>query len=178
MQHEPTACIICGNLHTNRFHDHPGRYCDTCYRIKKDAKGTLTEIDKNLYLGDMVAAANFDGDRLCVYDHAPTYKGTAIHAPILKKPPNGDIDRTGAEVDIRMVMFACDIISAYRAFRRPLLVHCFGGVERSPLVIAYYAVHARWVPSLDAAYQYLKEQRPVVSDRSFWLPSDHYIIKR
>jgi protein-tyrosine phosphatase len=170
---EATKCIICTDLHTNRFHDKPHRYCDACKVIRKKSKGTITRVFDVLYVSDMVGAAKFEGVRICVHERKPTY-GTACHIPILEKPPNDDIDRTGGVVDRGKLYHICKEMDYHLANRLPLLVHCVGGVERSPLIFAYFLTTRNFQSSMENAYAYLKSIRPVVANRSFWLP-DHKI---
>jgi protein-tyrosine phosphatase len=125
----------------------------------------------NLFLSGLAAASKFDGMRLCVHECIPHYEGSFIHIPILSKRPNGPTDRTGAVVNMDQLNKAVDVIDDYMKRGEKLLVHCKGGVERSPLTLAWYLVHrANQFSTLCQAYGYLKSKRPVVSKRLIWLP--------
>lgn len=163
-------CVLCFVEHDRRWHDQPNMYCEPCTKIRNDARGTVSEIIPNLYLSDMDAASRFDGDRLCVHEHGPTYTGQHHLIAILTRRPNSLLDRSGAVASIEQVDRAADLIQSYVEQNKRLLVHCFGGVERSPLTIAWYFVKTKKFETLDQAYVFLKQKRPVVSDRQFWLP--------
>jgi hypothetical protein len=146
-------------------------YCEPCAIIKKDSVDTISQITGTLYLSGMQAAAKFAGDRLCVHEMVPTYEGQYHHIPILTTKPNSKSDRTGGVASIIQLEKACSIIDEYVSKGQPLLVHCHGGVERSPLTLAWYFVHwKRQHADFNQAYEMLKSKRPVVSERLFWLP--------
>jgi protein-tyrosine phosphatase len=118
----------------------------------------------------MKAAGEFDGYRMCVHEDGPLYKGQCYFIPILTTKPNSKWDRTGAIASIIELEKACKIIDQHVSNDEKILVHCMGGVERSPLTIAWYLVQWGQAVDLKDAYEFLKEKRPVVSDRRFWLP--------
>lgn len=145
-------------------------YCESCAIIKNDSVEVISQITNNLFLSGMVAAGKFDGHRLCVHEKIPTYEGQYYHIPILEKCPNNSIDRTGALVSMDGLNRATDLIEQYMNKNERLLVHCVGGVERSPLTLAWYFVQSKKFETLNEAYVFLRSKRPVVSDRQFWLP--------
>lgn len=51
---------------------------------------------------------------------------------------------------------------------RGVLVHCGAGVERSPLVVAMWML-VRFNLTLDEAYKWIKQERPIAEDRRAWL---------
>jgi protein-tyrosine phosphatase len=65
---------------------------------------------------------------------------------------------------------AAAIMHAHQAAQKPLIVHCFAGVERSPLAVAYYLHRFRGHATLEGAYAVLEERRPAVERRTSWLP--------
>lgn len=50
-----------------------------------------------------------------------------------------------------------------------VIVHCAGGMERSPLVVATYLIQEGYASDYDDAYHFIKEIRPVVSDCRDWI---------
>ena len=166
-----SKCIICFAEHNRLYGDQPAMYCDPCAAIKKDSVDVISQITDTLFLSGMQAAGKFDGHRLCVHEMTPTYEGHYHHIPILSRRPNSKTDRTGAVVNMGQLDVAVETIEWYVEHKQPLLVHCFGGVERSPLTLAAYFVRSKTCASWEEAYALLKSKRPVVSERLFWLPS-------
>jgi hypothetical protein len=148
----------------------PAMYCEPCAVIKKDSVDVTNQITDLIYLSGMQAAAKFDGKRLCVHEMTPTYEGQFHHIPVLVKKPNSKSDRTGAVASTEALDRAADLIEEHVANGVPLLVHCYGGVERSPLTLAWWLVRSKQYNTLQEAYDFLKAKRPVVSERLFWLP--------
>lgn len=172
-----SKCTICFIEHNNTWKDGTtNMYCHICEPIRNAARGTISEILDTLYLADMQAASKFDGHRLCVHEMGPTYKGQCHFAPILSQRPHSSLDRTGAVVDMTMLNYAAGIIDAYVKRGEKLLVHCQGGVERSPLTVAWYLIKSKRVENFQQAYAFLKSKRPVVSERTFWLPEDFSMV--
>lgn len=170
-----SKCIICFTNHDLLWEDgSPARYCAECEVIKKDSVPVISPIIDNLFLSSMTAASTFDGIRLCVHENIPTYTGTYYHYPILIKKPNNDIDRSGALAPLELLNNAVDIIEMYIDNDLPILVHCVGGVERSPLTVAWYLIRSGKCKNFEEAYTFLKSKRPVVSERVFWLPKELY----
>ena len=171
-------CVICFTEHTNEWNNGPSMYCELCWPIRESARATYNPVLGTIYLGDMKSAEQFDGMRLCVYDTAPTYQGEYIHIPILEKRPNSSFDRTGAIVSVDRLNAACDLINEYFTTNKKLLVHCHGGIERSPLTVAWWlSAQAPYVCNINEAYTFLKLVRPAVSPRLFWLPKDHELYQ-
>lgn len=84
-------------------------------------------------------------------------------------PEFGPIDISGELLDS-----ICCLIHEERKQLKQILVHCTGGIERSPLVVAWYLckydVHDA-IDTLDDAYEYIQCKRRVF-DRSSWVPWD------
>ena len=164
-------CIICFGPHENTFTDgSPNMYCVPCEKVRKAARGTVSGITDRIFLGDMIAGETFEGSRLCVHEDGVKYSGPAYVLPILIRKPNSKLDRSGAIASTLALEAGSTMINFCHGNKIPLLVHCHGGVERSPLLIAYYLVNHWGMPGYEAAYQYIKSIRPVVSDRRMWLP--------
>lgn len=167
-----SKCVICFGEHDRIHGERAALYCETCVVLKHDSVHVVSPIWNNLHLSGLIAASSFDGMRLCVHECVPHYDGPFIHIPILSKRPNGPTDRSGAVVNLDKLNEAVDVIEDYMNRGEKLLVHCKGGVERSPLTVAWYLVHrAKQFTTLNQAYGYLKSKRPVVSPRLIWLPS-------
>lgn len=77
-----------------------------------------------------------------------------------------------ASVDVRADKKAFERISEFltqcELDRQKVLVHCLAGVERSPLVVAYY-LSTRNGGDLDAAYEIVKQKHPSTQMRTEWL---------
>lgn len=130
-----------------------------------------TDVTNWICLGDMADAAEFPLSRLCVLEQ-PQYVMSEAQwgdywVPILSFPNN--IPRASRE----NLDKAKEVISLHEEKRRPLLVHCGAGIERSPLTVAWWLWKTRRVPSLAEAYNVLMRIRPIVQDRIHWLaPED------
>ena len=165
------TCAICFDKHSHIFNDEPSLYCEKCSPLRKAATGTISHIVDTLYLGDMESAKTFDGIRMCVHEHGPAYEGQCHFIPVLVKRPNSPLDRTGAVASVNALNTAADLIDYHLSRHERLLVHCHGGIERSPLTIAWYLVNkVKGRATLQDAYTFLKTKRAVVSERIFWLP--------
>ncbi len=56
---------------------------------------------------------------------------------------------------------------------KPLLVRCGAGIERSPLVVAYYVATRTCLTDhgkLEEGYDYVKRRRPQIQERFEWIP--------
>ncbi len=165
-----SKCVICFEDHDNMWDDGPNMYCQSCVPIREAARGVTSHILDNLYLSDMNAAHDFDGYRMCVHENGPTYTGQCYLIPILVTRPNSKWDRTGAVASTKVLNQAADTIDLHVLYNEPLLVHCVGGIERSPLTLVWWLVRSHRFDTFYDAYDFLKLKRPVVSERLFWLP--------
>lgn len=169
-----TRCTLCEREHSNMHGLEPHRYCETCAVLKAQYKGVITEvIPGQLYLGDMHTPSQFEGKVICVHESDYAYtKG--VHIKILSKLPNGPYDRRGAIATTEQLQAVSIVIEAFTRYVTnfaPVLVHCVGGVERSPLAVAYHLqrVMYKGIMGIEEAYDYLIEKRPIVSRRLYWL---------
>jgi len=153
-------------------------------------KFTVDNILRSIYLGNIkdawFAGQQTQMDTLYVHeDRIPDYTPT-YHVPILNVEPEvplvvGDyfaqqgteeeIDRIQRKrlVDPGKLVVAHMILDDYYDGYKPLLIHCLGGVERSPLTLATWMIKIGLQPDLDAAYKFLMAKRDVVQDRRHWL---------
>lgn len=168
-----TKCIICFQEHNRMWHDLPNMYCEKCWPIRDGIRGTRSHIIGSIYLGDMIAAGRFGEQCLCVHEAGVNYEGPHYQVSILESKPRLSWDRTGALASIGKLEEASNIIENYFRRGENLLVHCHGGVERSPLTVAYWLTTRGYLLDINTAYAFLKMQRPVVSPRLFWMPKDH-----
>jgi protein-tyrosine phosphatase len=119
----------------------------------------------------MKVASGYGGARMCVHEDGPEYEGQCYFLPILITKPNSKLDRTGAVASLYKIGDASNIIDQIVKSGQDILVHCQGGIERSPLVVAWYLTFkAKMFDTLFDAYLFLKMRRPVVSNRLSWLP--------
>ena len=117
----------------------------------------MTEIIGNLFVGDMTdARSGFGGLIICVLEEKPFDEpANATWIPFLAQ-------------GLRSLEITSEIIDNALNGGRPVLVHCGAGSERAPLAVAWF-LHRRRGMTLDEAYNLLREQRPIVQDRRFWL---------
>lgn len=65
-----------------------------------------------------------------------------------------------------------NLIEAYRFHGFNVLVHCVGGVHRSPLVVAWFMFRFGASASLEEAYTAIRQKRPEVEERLMWIPRE------
>jgi len=119
---------------------------------------------EGLWLGDHNDALSFDGERLCVLE---TGCSSSQHwVPILERPSPGGL------ANIDRLDEAADLISEFLGKGAKLLVHCGAGIERSPLTCAWWLRRTGACATLREAYAHLMELRPIVADRTEWLPPE------
>ncbi len=142
----------------------------------------------NIYLGSLIDAKHSWALKNTLYVHEDPQVGytPTHHVPILEteievpftvgdyfadEKAEGEIATIQRKrlVDPKRLENAHAILDHYYDGWKPLLIHCIGGVERSPLTLATWMVSRGLYHELDEAYAYLKKQRPVVEDRRHWL---------
>lgn len=134
----------------------------------------MDQIEHFLYLGDWQdARIQSPGGvkTLCVIEthEWEKYRGMTYYVPILDHNEY-DLAIIPPKALLHKLDEACDIIDDHVLNQEPLLVHCWAGIERSPLTLAYWLVRSKRMPNLDEAYKFLKSKRPIVEDRRNWLP--------
>lgn len=67
--------------------------------------------------------------------------------------------------------FFADVLEQTWGKGQKVFVHCYHGIERAPLAVAY-ALHKKWFGQFDFAfvYAFVRRQRPCALDRSCWMP--------
>lgn len=128
---------------------------------------SINHIYGSIYVSSYEHAPDFDG-RVIFVHHEVQWYSKGLHIPLLSKRPNSDTDRTGAKINEENLKLIHDTITKAYIDKAKILVHCKGGVERSPLVVATWLQKVRGL-TLDEAYTLIKLRRPVVEDRRYWL---------
>lgn len=134
----------------------------------------MNQIEANLYLGDWrdaMSAWTKGISTLCVIEthYHDRYEHLTHYVPILDHDED-DLAFVPPRALIHRLDECCEIIDDHLLNNEPLLVHCYAGIERSPLTLAYWLVKSRRRANLDGAYIFLKHVRPIVEDRRNWLP--------
>jgi hypothetical protein len=114
-----------------------------------------------LWLGDFSSCGEAQRrgfKTLCVYDCRCDHKNCHWQ-PIMKE---------WCRADLFLVWKAVEKLSELYDSGDTVLIHCAAGVERSPLVTALWMARKFGI-SLDEAYAWLKDRRPVVENRQVWL---------
>jgi Dual specificity phosphatase, catalytic domain len=127
----------------------------------------LSHIYGGIYVSSYDHAKDFDG-RVIFVHHDVQWYSKGLHIPLLSKRPNSDTDRTGAKVNEENLDLIHELITNSFIDKSRILIHCRGGVERSPLVVATWLRSKRGF-TLDDAYKYIMDRRPVVEYRGYWL---------
>jgi protein-tyrosine phosphatase len=121
----------------------------------------MDEILPGLYLGDANDALKAEGMVIiCVLEvKPPTEPQGAIFFPFLENGiANMNILRDFASTVDRLLTDG-----------KKVLVHCGGGIERSPLAVAFYISWKRGIP-IEEAYQIVEQKHPQTQRRLQWLP--------
>lgn len=128
----------------------------------KEFPAFWTEVVPNLYIsGFFEWPHDFKGLLVCVLEERPMDEpNSAMWIPIL--------DKDGWAM-LGQLDTVADIIRTH-IDHGPVVIHCNGGVDRSPLVVAWYLFRQRNM-SLNEAYALIKEKRHIVVDRTGWLRS-------
>lgn len=123
------------------------------------------KIIENLFLGDLEDAKNFrqdkpDGVIICVLENRPMDEPfKAYHIPTIIEN-----DYVNTEQLDHIAFFLETLLEK----KCDVLVHCFAGMERSPLTVAYYLAYSKGI-HIDEAYKIVKKNRPQTMDRTMWL---------
>lgn len=71
-------------------------------------------------------------------------------------------------------MIACDVyydwITTELKNKKNVMIHCSAGIERSPLVVAYFLWNMGFKDNMSDVYVHIKKIRPCVQDRLTMLP--------
>lgn len=123
------------------------------------------EVVPNLFVGDYPDALRFEGETLCVLEGAREAHPHATHwLPVLQGEPGKDFYASPARLDEISVLITERLQAGVR-----LLVHCGAGIERAPLVVAWWLVRTGRHVDLATAYQHLMGVRPQVQSRQAWV---------
>lgn len=134
------------------------------------------EIIPGLWLGDKEDAKIVHHDKygwtiINMHEELPNHTPFQHWFPLGKQGWDPD-DMDAYGVDFKQLIDACTLIHDQLNNDRPVLVHCYSGVERSPLTVAYYLLLAGHTNSLHEAYLIIMEKRNIVQDRTSWLPRE------
>lgn len=132
----------------------------------------MDEILPGLFIGDFADAQTpFDGFIFNVLENPPEmkmyrYPENVGWIPILRYRQT----EFGVEVyaDPGALDSAAINIAAALVSHKRVLVHCGGGIERSPLAVAWFLV-TQWGYTMDDAYRLIASKRPQVQRRDYWI---------
>lgn len=127
----------------------------------------FVEIIENVFLGDMTDALEFDktisGSIIVVLEQRPSNEPHhSLHIPILG--PDGYAHSEQLDK-------LANVIDSLSRRKKPVLVHCMAGIERSPLAIVWY-LYRYYEMTLDDAYQHVITKRNQVANRLSWVRMD------
>lgn len=150
------------------------------------------EIVPGVFVGNQFSAnADFPGMIICVLERKPDVepegsiimpiltprvaqpaivntfermRSVMLNAPEVNNKPLTDWEATLPQLDkiAEVIEYARD------PNRGPVLVHCGGGIERSPLAVAWY-LFRKCGMTFEEAYDLVKMKRPIAQDRRAWL---------
>jgi len=113
------------------------------------------QIIENLWLGDLD-----DAHEVCKgeYDHIINVLGMI------------EPDYKTGKVSVTIVDAIAFLIKRVLESDKKILVHCGAGMERSPLVVAWYLwKYAEGFKTLDDAYRYIKSKRQCIIHCGHWV---------
>ena len=129
---------------------------------------TANKIIHDIWVGDLEDAKVWDGNLLCVLESLPEDEPKhALLIPILTRP-HEHLEDNDAEAMRPNLELISHIIQNHVESKTKLLVHCMGGMERSPLALTWY-IHERNGMGLNDAFDYVKLKRPQALNRIQWL---------
>ncbi len=131
---------------------------------------TANEIIKNVWVGDIDDARKWEGNKICVLEKYPedyTQREHSLLIPILSHEHH-HLEDENAEVMMENIDLVSSVIQNHIMAGEKVLVHCAGGIERSPLAVTWYLHKNAGVPLTDA-FDYVKKKRPQALNRIQWL---------
>ena len=129
----------------------------------------------SIYLGDKDDAPKFEGEIICVLQDIP--KGEpkeALWIPIVRSSTTLTEDQLVIEQDTDVYAQRSNLDLIARILEEnweeniKTLVHCIGGIERSPLAIVYWLQKYHSF-TFNTAYERVQKIRPQVQNRLIWL---------
>ncbi len=130
---------------------------------------TANEVIKNVWVGDLEDAKVWEGNKICVLEHYPSkyFPKNSILIPILREV-HEHLEEQDAEVIMENIDLVSSIIQNHIMAGEKVLVHCMGGMERSPLAVTWY-LHKNAGVHLNDAFDFVKTKRPQALNRIQWL---------
>ena len=125
----------------------------------------MNEVIPGLFVGDSSYAPIAPADMyvVCVLEGCVNEDQPGTYRRHLAVLTEGETATNAARLDV-----LAEYIHGLLRANQQVLVRCGGGVERSPLVVAWY-LHRYQDVSLDEAYRRVAAARPVVQDRRQWI---------
>jgi len=136
---------------------------------------TQNHIIHGIFVGDIDDARKWKGNKICVLEKYPddyTQTEKSVLIPILSHEHN-HLEDENAEAMMPNLDLVAHVIQNHVDVGEELLVHCVGGMERSPLAVTWY-LHSKLGLDLDRAFDYVKQRRPQAMNRIQWLNITSY----
>ena len=135
---------------------------------------TANEIIKNVWVGDIDDARKWDGNKICVLESYPRdylQRKNSLLIPILSDI-HEHLEDENAEVMMENIELVSSVIQNHIMAGEKVLVHCLGGIERSPLAVTWY-LHKNAGVGLNDAFDFVKKKRPQALNRIQWLNTSY-----
>lgn len=122
---------------------------------------TMNEIVPRLWLGDASDSIQSSAPKniICLMHEAMPQNPRGIWMPLFRN----DISARRSQLDA-----TARLIDSYLKEGESVLVHCAGGIDRAPLIVAWY-LHRFQNMTLDEAYKIVKEKRPQINLHPDWV---------
>jgi protein-tyrosine phosphatase len=128
-----------------------------------------TQILPGIFLGDEGDAMTFDGPWIAVHEQSKIYIRPNTHwIPIMVGDEGKYPD--GYRASREALDAATSMIRHYQKLGKPVIVTCQMGIERGPLVMAYFLVRYEYFKNMNDAYANIKMLRPQIMPRLHWMP--------
>ena len=114
----------------------------------------LTQIRENLFVGDDSAGVYFEAER-----DTPIVIVDLTEWKLDLEP----IERNIGKITDLLSVIRSSVLKGY-----PTLVHCHGGIDRSPFIMACYLYWYENIPSWEA-YEEIKKLHPLTIVHDYWM---------
>jgi protein-tyrosine phosphatase len=126
------------------------------------------EVIPGIWIGGYESGLDFPHVRLCLSEAPEAFRGGFL-IPIHIPEEGAPVGRGGFLVSRRRLDAAANIIQEHHESGIAVLVHCYSGLERSPLAVAWWLRRYGHARNLSEAYRMIEARRPIIMRRLEWV---------